>query len=46
MRAKFWSENPKGKVHSEDLDVGGMIIFEWFLGKRSGSCRMDASGSG
>jgi hypothetical protein len=30
---KFWLENLKGRDHSEDLDVDGMIILEWILGK-------------
>jgi hypothetical protein len=30
--AKFWLENLKGRDHSEDLGIDGMIILEW-LGK-------------
>jgi hypothetical protein len=30
---KFWSENLKGKDQTEDLDVDGRIILEWYLGK-------------
>jgi len=26
MRTKFWSENLKGRYHSEDLSVDGVII--------------------
>jgi hypothetical protein len=33
---RFSSENPKGRDHSEDLDVDGKIILEWILGKQSG----------
>jgi hypothetical protein len=33
MRTKFWSENLKGRDHSEDLRVDGRIILEWVLGK-------------
>jgi hypothetical protein len=29
-------EKPKGRHHSEDLDVAGKIILEWILGKYSG----------
>jgi len=32
----FWSENPKGRGHSEDLGVDGNIILEWILEKRGG----------
>jgi len=32
MRAVSWLENIEGRVHSEDLDVGGKIIFELILG--------------
>jgi hypothetical protein len=39
MRTKFWSENVKGRDHSEDLDVDGKIIFEWILEKNSGKVR-------
>jgi hypothetical protein len=31
-RTKFWSENLKGRHHSEDLGVDGKI--KWFLGKQ------------
>jgi len=30
---KSWSENLKGRDHSEDLGVGGKIILELTLGK-------------
>jgi hypothetical protein len=30
----FWSENLKGRDHSEDLGVGGKIILEWILEKQ------------
>jgi len=29
-----WSENLKGKDHSEDLGVDGKIILQWNLGKQ------------
>jgi hypothetical protein len=32
----FWSENLKGRDHSEDLDVDGTIILEWILRKQGG----------
>jgi hypothetical protein len=35
-RTKFWSENLKGRDHSEDLGVDGRIIPEFFLGKCGG----------
>jgi hypothetical protein len=31
MHVTFWSENLKGREHSEDLDVDERIILEWFL---------------
>jgi hypothetical protein len=31
--SKFWSENLKGRDHSEDLSVDERIILEWILGK-------------
>jgi hypothetical protein len=46
MRTKFWSENLKGRDHSEDLGVDGMTILEWFSGKQGGRCGLDSSGSG
>jgi hypothetical protein len=33
MHRKFWLENLKGRDHSEDLDIDGLIILEWILGK-------------
>jgi hypothetical protein len=33
MDTKFWSENLKGKDHSEDLGEDRKIILEWLLGK-------------
>jgi len=30
---KFWSEDPKGRDHSEDVGVDGRIILEWILKK-------------
>jgi hypothetical protein len=40
----FWSENLKGRGDSVDLDVDGMIILEWILGKQGGRCGIDTSG--
>jgi hypothetical protein len=31
MYTKFWSENLKGKDHSEDLNVDARITSEWIL---------------
>jgi hypothetical protein len=33
MHAKLWSENLKGKDHSEGIGVIGKIILECMLGK-------------
>jgi hypothetical protein len=33
MSRKFWSENVKGRDHSENLDVDEKIILEWILRK-------------
>jgi len=33
MHTKFWSEKLKERDCLEDVDVGGTIILEWFLGK-------------
>jgi hypothetical protein len=33
MRKQFWSGSLKGRDHSEELDVDGMIILEWIVGK-------------
>jgi hypothetical protein len=32
MRTELWSENLKGRDHSEKLGVDGMIILEWKYG--------------
>jgi len=29
----FWLEDLKGRGHSEDLGIDGMITLEWILGK-------------
>jgi hypothetical protein len=34
MFTKFWSENPNGRDHSEDLGVDGKVL-EWILEKWS-----------
>jgi hypothetical protein len=36
MCTKFWSDNLKGRRHSEDLGVDGEMIFEGILGKQGG----------
>jgi hypothetical protein len=37
MRTVFWSENLKGRDHTENVGVNRMIILEWILGKRCGN---------
>jgi len=39
IHTKFWSENLKGRGHSDDTDVDGRIILEWTLGKYDGKVR-------
>jgi hypothetical protein len=36
MRTKFWSENLKGRDHSEDMGIDGKIILQRMLGKYGG----------
>jgi len=36
INTKFWSENLKGRDHSEDLAVDGRIILECISGKQGG----------
>jgi len=36
MQTEFWSENPKGRDHLEDLGIDGKVILEWMLGKEGG----------
>jgi len=36
MRTNFWSENLKGRDHSEVLSVDRKIISEWILEKSGG----------
>jgi hypothetical protein len=36
MHKKFWSENLKGRDHSEDLGVDGNIVLELILEKWGG----------
>jgi len=33
MHTKFWLGNPKGRDHSKDLGIDGIIILEWILEK-------------
>jgi hypothetical protein len=42
----FWLGNLKGRDHSEDLDIDGMVLLEWVLRNRVGMCELDLSGSG
>jgi len=30
---KFWSENLKGRGHSDDLSVDGRTVLDWILEK-------------
>jgi hypothetical protein len=46
MHIQFWLGNLKGRDHYDDLGVDGKIISEWILGKKGGSCGLDASSSG
>jgi hypothetical protein len=46
MHVKFWSENLKGRDHSEHIGIDGKIILERILGNRFGRHGLDASGSG
>jgi hypothetical protein len=34
IHTKFWSENLKGRDHSEDLGVDGRIMMKCMLGKQ------------
>jgi hypothetical protein len=33
IRTKFWSENLKGRDHSENVDIYKRIILKWILEK-------------
>jgi len=33
MHIEVWSENLKGRDHSDELHIGGKIRVEWILGK-------------
>jgi hypothetical protein len=33
MLSKLWSDNLKGRDHSEELGVDGKMILEWILGQ-------------
>jgi hypothetical protein len=35
MHRRFYSENLKGRDHSEDIGADGGIILKWILGKQS-----------
>jgi hypothetical protein len=39
MHTTFWSENLKGRDHSEDLSIDGKIILEWIFEKQGGKVR-------
>jgi len=43
MHTNFWSENLKGRDHSEDVFVNAKIVLEWILGKRLRRCGLDLS---
>jgi hypothetical protein len=45
MCKTLWLGNLKGRDHSENLDVDGMIILKSILGKEGGGCGLDSSGS-
>jgi hypothetical protein len=36
MHTKVWSENLKGRDHSEDLDMNERIILDWMLEEKCG----------
>jgi hypothetical protein len=36
MRIIFWLEELKGRRHSANLGVDGMIVLEWIFGKQGG----------
>jgi hypothetical protein len=40
LHTKLWSENLKGREHSENLDIDGRVISEWILGKQSGKLQI------
>jgi len=46
MYTKFWSENLKGRDHSKDQGIDGMIILQCVLGNGVWRCGLDSSGSG
>jgi len=48
MHIIFWSENFKGKNHSENLGIDGEIILEWIWWKYGTCvwCGVDSFGSG
>jgi hypothetical protein len=52
MSTEWWSENLKGRNHSEDQDVDRKMILEWILGKSLGKlwielfCLMIGTSSG
>jgi len=37
MRTNLWSEDVKGRDHSEDLTIDGEILLEWMSGKFVGN---------
>jgi hypothetical protein len=46
MHIKFWSENPNGRQHSEDMFVCEKLTLEWVLGKEDRNCGLGACDSG
>jgi hypothetical protein len=43
---KFWLEILKGKAHSEDLYVGGMMVLKSIVEKMNKLCALHKSGVG
>jgi len=42
----LWSENLKGRDHSEDVLLDGRIILEWILKNTMGGSGLNSCGSG
>jgi hypothetical protein len=38
---RFFVKKPAGKMHLEDLGIGGRIILKWFLRNRLGRSGLD-----
>jgi hypothetical protein len=37
MQTKFWSENLKGREHTEDMGIDERRTVKWILGEQGGS---------